>query len=372
MRINYHDKKKLRGFHPQQEAYYLQLKEDNGLLTPARVVASRHDIFRVRLMEFDVEVDAKVRGHFYQESGGEWPAVGDWVLIEYQPGDHQFWPIENILPRRGTHKRGNESGHVEILASNLDFVALVTSFNLDLNEKRIDRGIAMIQESGSSPLLVLNKADLVSEDQQFQMHSILQQRFSSIPIIACSAEKSWHVDQLKKKVGLGETIAFLGMSGVGKSTLVNRLSQKQVARTEAIREDDSRGRHTTTHRELFLVEDRFWILDSPGIREFSFAGDEANLEQSFSDITYFFIHCRFRDCSHMAESGCAVKRALDDEMIAMDRWKSFLKMRREIEFQDNKNDKKYRSDQKKTLGENDCLSSKTPEINCLFFALAEY
>jgi ribosome biogenesis GTPase / thiamine phosphate phosphatase len=345
--MNFHDIKKLWGFHPLQEAYYLQLKEENSLLTPGRVVAASHEIFRVKLMEFGVEIDAKVRGHFYQEGSSDWPVVGDWVLIEKQPGDHQFWPIESVLPRRATLKRGHESGRTEILAANLDYIALVTSFNMDLNEKRIDRGVAMIQESGAIPLIVMNKADLVSTEQQQDVLQAVQQRFSEIAVLACSAEKNWQVDPLKQQLKSGETIAFLGMSGVGKSTLVNRLLTEELAHTQGIRENDSRGKHTTTHRELFMVDQKFWILDSPGIREFSFAGDEEHLDQSFSDITDYFAECRFRDCSHQTEVGCAVQQALLQGEISEDRWKSYLKMKREIEFQEMKNDKKYRSEQKK-------------------------
>lgn len=340
--------KKLWGFHPLQEAYFLQLYEENNLLSPARVISVSHDIFRVRLMDFDTEVDAKVRGLFHG-GGNEWPVVGDWVLIEKVPGDHQFWPIESVLPRLSALKRSGRGGQADVLAVNMDFIALVTSFNLDLNERRLDRALAMIEESQATPLLIVNKKDLVTEAQEEKILENLKSRYLGVSVFSCSAEKSLGLDDFKGFLKAGQTIAFLGMSGVGKSTLVNGILQGDFLQTQSIRADDARGRHTTTHREMFLSKEGFWVIDTPGIREFSFAGSEEQLDESFEEITKFFGSCRFRDCSHQAEKGCAVLQSLEDGEISEDRWRNYLKMKREIEFQENKSNKKYLSDKKKQI-----------------------
>lgn len=335
------DIKSLWGFHPLQEAYYLQLKEDHAGLVPARVVFASHDILKVKVLGKENELKAKLRGHLLHQILDR-PVVGDWVILDDLAGDHQYWPVTDLLPRRSCLKRRASGEKVDVMAANLDCVAIVTSFNQDLNEKRLERALAMIEESQAEPLIVLNKSDLVESCEEEQTLARLKDRFPNVVIFSCSAEQNQGLDDLIHFFKTGQVVAFLGMSGVGKSTLVNSLLQKEILQTQAIRQDDSRGRHTTTHRELFLTPFGFWLLDSPGIREFSFAGDEEKLDSSFSDVTDLFSHCRFRDCSHMQELGCAVQQALDDGHLNFDRWKTYLKMKREIRFHESKLDRKNR------------------------------
>jgi ribosome biogenesis GTPase / thiamine phosphate phosphatase len=333
--------KKLWGFHPMQEAYYNALKEEYTNLLPARVTFSSHELFRVMIIGINEERQAKVRGDFYHRHD-ELPVVGDWVGIDFLPGDHESLPIECVLPRVSALRRADET-----LFANADHIGLVTSFNDDLNERRLERGLMMIEESGAEPVIILNKMDLVDYETIQSMLDQLAERFSGVTICACSAQTYEGMNELMSFFAEGTSVAFLGMSGVGKSTLVNSILESQELKTSGIRESDSRGRHTTTHRELLHTEKGFWVIDTPGIREFSIAASEDALDRTFDDIVQLGVACRFGDCAHDSEPGCRVQRALENGELSYDRWKNYLKLKREMEFQLNKNNKAYQSAKKK-------------------------
>ena len=338
--------KKLWGFHPLQEAYFNEVSFQNKNFIPGRITFTSHDHYRLLPLGSEKEIYAKVRGHYYHEQT-EFPIVGDWVVLEALMGDHEFFPIEMTLPRRSCLKRANSNQQTQYFAANVDWVVLVTSFNQDLNERRLERGIAMIEDAGAKPIIVVNKSDLASEIERGEILEKLRKRFYQYLVVDCSAENGENIEGLIKTFQEGESIVFLGMSGVGKSTLVNRIMQGEVLKTGSIRDEDSRGRHTTTHRELFLTQNNFWLIDSPGIREFSLTGDEEQLQKSFEDIAALFGHCRYKDCSHVSEPGCAVLYALSTDELEEDRWNNYQKMQREIEFQANKGNKAYQSQKKK-------------------------
>jgi ribosome biogenesis GTPase / thiamine phosphate phosphatase len=346
LHLSLNDIKNMWGFHPLQEAYYLQLKEENEKLIPARIVSASHELFSLRLLGHEKEYEAKVRGQFFHQKN-EWPVVGDWVLVEDSGLDHQHWPIEQILPRRSSLKRVVDGGKEQVMAVNMDYITIVTSFNLDLNARRIERALAMVEEGGARPLIIVNKNDLIDAAVETEILSNFRHRFTDVAIFSCSAEKNQGIQGLIDFFKNGDVVAFLGMSGVGKSTLVNRLLQRDVLKTHSIRSEDARGRHTTTHRELFLTTHQFWVLDSPGIRQFSYAGDEDQLDSVFSDITELFHKCRFRDCLHQTEPECEVRQKLEAGQLNEDRWRNYLKMKRESEFHENKTNKKFLSEQKK-------------------------
>ncbi len=338
--------KKLWGLHPMQDAFFNTLKETNSLLVPARIIFSSHEHYKVLILGFEDAKFAKVRGHFYHNNE-ELPAVGDWVAIEFSPGDHEFLPIEATLPRTSSLKRQDDQRGYQTLVANVDYIALVTSFNQDLNERRLERGLAMIEESRARPLIILNKSDLVTEDVREKHVKELSQRFSGVDIFACSSQNQSGVESIANIFAQGQSVAFLGMSGVGKSTLINAVLGVEALSTQDIRQSDSRGRHTTTHREVFLTKKGFWIVDNPGIRAFSFWGEEGVLERTFDDIADLMSSCRFNDCAHNGEPGCKVGEALENGTLSESRWENYLKIKREMEFHANKNNKLYHSQKRK-------------------------
>ncbi len=340
------DLKKLWGFHPMQDAFFQSYSEEGKNFVPARVTFSSHERYRVLILGEEQERPAKLRGHFYYDTT-DLPVVGDWVVLELLEGDSDSLPIEALLPRRTCLKRSDSSLGEQVLMANVDVVALVTSFNQDLNERRLERGLLMIEESGAKALVILNKSDLVDKKTQEKILEDLALRLPSVPILSCSALNGQGIQDILNHFEEGQSVSALGMSGVGKSTLINVLLEEEALRTQEIREDDSRGKHTTTHRELFKTKQGFWLLDSPGIREFSSTAEAGALETSFEDVTNLIACCRFGDCTHQSEPGCGIRGGLAEGILDEDRWQNYLKLKREMEFHLNKGDKAHLSQRKK-------------------------
>ncbi|MFN7923124.1 MAG: ribosome small subunit-dependent GTPase A [Bryobacteraceae bacterium] len=267
------------------------------------------------------EVTAPVRGHLRQS--GMSPAVGDWVLLV-------SGAIEAIVPRRTVFSRRRGDGE-QVLAANLDVLVIVCGLDGDFNLRRIERYLVLASESGADPLVVLNKADLASEPQARlgEVRAIA----GGAPVLLASASLGTGVDAIESAIGLGRTAALIGSSGAGKSTLVNRLLGRDAIATRAVRESDSRGRHTTTHRAMFALPSGALLIDMPGLRAVGlWAGEEA-IERAFPDIAEPALECRFRDCRHEGEPGCAVAAQADAARLA-----SYHKLRREAEWLERRDD----------------------------------
>lgn len=256
------------------------------------------------------------------------PSVGDWVWMS--PAINEEWQIEALLPRRSQLRRvaAGETGREQIIAANIDTVLIVCGLDGDYNPRRIERYLAIVGESGATPVIVLTKADR-AEDLAAKRAEVQQLAGAHAAVYAINAKDRDEVALLSGWMRPGDTLVLVGSSGAGKSTLTNTLLGTEKMRTGEVREHDSRGRHTTTWRALIELPGGACIIDTPGMREIKLTGEEAVEETSFADIEDLTGQCRFRDCAHGKEPGCAVRAAIEDGRIAAERYANYLKLKAE-------------------------------------------
>lgn len=277
------------------------------------------------------ELQAETTGRLrYHARGAEdLPAVGDWVAFR-RVAEEGKAKIHEIVPRRSKFSRraaGSETAE-QIVAANVDTVLLVTGLDHDYNPRRVERYLIMAWESGAEPVVVLNKADLIEEVEERRREIGLVA--PGVPVHALSAKRGVGVEQLLPYVARGRTVALMGSSGTGKSTITNSLLGAEVQRTQEVRLDDARGRHTTTHRELFVLPGGGLVLDTPGMRELQLLVSERGLRETFEEIEETAALCRFTDCGHEGEPGCAVREALESGRLDPERYRNYRKMQAEM------------------------------------------
>ena len=299
----------------------------------ARVTAVNRDSYLVR--NEDSEVLAEVTGNllFSAESSLDLPAVGDWALVQYHNSGtlaiiHALFPRKSILRRKTPGKKID----YQVIASNIDVAFIVQSCESNFNLRRLERYLVMVYEGQIEPMLLLTKSDLVSPAALEQEISAVRQANIHCGIVALSNKTGLGLDQIRQVLETGKTYCLLGSSGVGKTTLVNHLAGQSLFEVNTVRDYDGKGRHTTTRRQLIVLEHGAMLIDTPGMRELGNIGASSGIDESFSDIEELSRGCRFANCTHTTEIGCALLAALENRELSTERYQSYLSLLKESDY----------------------------------------
>ena len=296
-----------------------------------RVISEHKERYIVKTTEneYDAEIIGNLR--FSAKNRSDFPAVGDWVAIsEYDENKvliHSVFPRKTIIERQAVGKQGEK----QIIATNIDFAFIVQAVDRDFNINRIERYLTICNTSKVRPFIILNKIDLINDNVLTKLISEVEERIKQVPVIAISNETKKGIEKLKEWIVKGKTYCLLGSSGVGKSTLLNNLSGKQLMKTNTISTSTNKGRHVTSHRELIVLENGGILIDNPGMREVGIADSKSGIEMTFDEIIELSKNCKFKDCTHTDEIKCAVLGAVESGEIDKASYENYLKMEKEKE-----------------------------------------
>jgi ribosome biogenesis GTPase / thiamine phosphate phosphatase len=301
-------------------------------------------VVKTETSEYEAEITGNMR--FSADCRQDFPAVGDWVAISICDSDfaviHKIYPRKSILERQAIAK----FGELQIIATNIDYAFITVAVDRDFNINRIERYLTICHSAKVEPIVLLSKTDLIDEMQLEKILVEIKSRLKDIGVIPLSNQTKFGYENLKSILLSGKTYCFLGSSGVGKSTLINNLMERDIIKTGEISLSTNKGRHTTSHRELFILENGSLLIDNPGMREIGIADASDGLETTFNIIIQFSKNCKFTDCTHINEKGCAVLVAVENNIIDKDTYKNYLKMEREkIHFQSSIYEKRKKDKQ---------------------------
>ncbi len=299
----------------------------------ARVISVNKNSFVVSDGINDIYAELTGKYLFNSASSTDFPTVGDWVYTQIFD-ENSLAIIHDILPRKSLLKRKTSGKNIEyqLIAANIDTAVIMQSLDSNYNLRRLERYLVMINEGNINPVIFLSKSDLISVEEIEEKINAVKKIFPDIQIETFSNISTADIEKIMAQFIPGKTYCLLGSSGVGKTTLLNNLINKELYKTQPIREKDGRGKHTTTRRDLIIIENRSIIIDNPGMRELGILSMDSGLDDTFNEITEMSQRCRFKDCTHTIEKGCAVLQAVEQGQISRDRYDNYIKLYKESVF----------------------------------------
>jgi len=306
---------------------------DRNELNVARITAVNRDNYLIRNEKDEITAEVTGKMMFSAESNEDLPAVGDWVLVEYFD-NHSHAIIHAILPRKSLLKRkiAGKKIDFQVIAANIDTAFIMQSLDSNFNLRRLERYLVMINESHIDPIILLSKSDLISTDELSAKISEIKIKTGDYKVMSFSSMIKTGLNEISEQIKSGSTYCLLGSSGVGKTTLLNLLLGSDEFFTREVRKKDNRGRHATARRQLIVLQNGGMVIDTPGMRELGNFGVETGIDETFDDILSLTKLCRFRNCTHTNETGCAVLAAVEKQELDAGRYNSYIKLRKESEY----------------------------------------